>query len=338
MRYRLFGRSGLRVSEMILGAMIFGDGTRWAGRVSADPAAAHEIFDAFVAAGGNTIDTANMYTEGRSEELVGEFVASDRDRFVLSTKYTLSIDETDPNASGNHRKSLVRSLEQSLRRLRTDHIDIFWVHIWDADTPIEETVRALDDAVTAGKVLYVGISDSPAWIVARANTIAELRGWTPFVGLQVPYSLVNRQIERELLPVANAFGMSVTAWAPLGGGVLSGKHLEGGDGSAPARDLSERDRAIVEETAAVARDVGATSSQVALAWLRAQSPLVHPIIGCRRVEQLVDNIAAIDLDLPEAALARLEAVSALEPSFPSDLIARIRGFVYGPVGDQIEHR
>ena len=330
MRYRLFGRSGLRVSEVILGAMIFGDGTRWAGRASADPGAAREIFDAFVAAGGNTIDTANKYTEGRSEELVGEFVASDRDRFVLSTKYTLSIDETDPNASGNHRKSLIRSLEQSLRRLRTDYIDILWVHIWDADTPIEEMVRALDDAVTAGKVLYVGISDSPAWVVARANTIAELRGWTPFVGLQVPYSLVNRQIEGELLPVAKAFEMTVTAWAPLGRGVLAGSANHG--------DLTAHDRAIAEETAAVAQEIGATSSQVALAWLRAQSPLIHPIIGSRRVEQLTDSLGAIDLDLPETALARLDAVSALEPRFPSDLIARIRGFAYGPAGDLVEHR
>ncbi|MDQ3738967.1 MAG: aldo/keto reductase [Actinomycetota bacterium] len=339
MRYRLFGRSGLRVSEFILGAMIFGPDAGPSARL-ADPESSRRIFDAFAAAGGNTIDTANRYTDGHSERLVGEFVASERDRFVLSTKYTLTIDESDPNASGNHRKSLTRSLEQSLRRLRTDYIDIFWVHIWDADTPIEETVRALDDAVTAGKVLYVGISDAPAWVVARANTIAELRGWTPFVGLQVPYSLVNRQIERELLPVASAFGMSITAWSPLGSGLLSGKYVEGSEGSGrlDARTIPERDRAIARETQAVAEELGVTSPQVALAWLRAQSALIHPIVGARRVEQLIDNLGAADVELTDEALARLDAVSALEPAFPTDMINDTRGFVYGAAGELVVHR
>lgn len=344
MKYRLLGRSGLRVSEFILGAMIFGDDKRWKGSFGAEPAAAREIFDAFVAAGGNTIDTANKYTEGHSEELVGEFVESDRERFVLSTKYTLSIDESDPNASGNHRKSLTRSLEQSLRRLRTDYIDIFWVHIWDADTPIEETVRALDDAVSAGKVLYVGISDSPSWVVARANTIAELRGWTPFVGLQVPYSLANRQIERELLPMAEAFGMSITAWSPLASGLLSGKYVTGSAATGRGRldagggKISEHDLAIAQEVSEVAEELGATSSQVAIAWVRAQSPAIHPIIGARTVEQLTDNLGAGDLELSSDTLARLDAVSALEPTFPTDMIADTRGFVYGPVDELVEHR
>ncbi len=284
MRYRLFGRSGLRVSEFILGTMVFGDEPQWVGMPTSEPKAAREVFDAFAAAGGNMIDTASRYTEGRSEELVGEFVGSERERFVLSTKYTLSIDGSDPNASGNHRKSLIRSLEQSLRRLRTDYVDILWVHIWDADTPVEETLRALDDAVTAGKVLYVGISDAPSWVVARANTLAELRGWTPFVGLQVPYSLVQRDIERELLPVAQAFGMTVTAWSPLAGGLLSGKYVDG-NGSSGRLDIgsiSEHDLAVARETLAVARELGVSSTQVALAWVRGQSPLIHPIIGPRQ--------------------------------------------------------
>ena len=340
MRYRLFGRSGLRVSEFILGAMIFGDDKRWSGRFGAKPDAARQIFDGFASAGGNMIDTANKYTEGQSERLVGELVGSDRQRFVLSTKYTLSVDESDPNASGNHRKSLTRSLDQSLRRLRTDYIDVFWVHIWDADTPIDETVRALDDAVSAGKVLYVGISDSPAWVVARANTIAELRGWTPFVGLQVPYSLANRQIERELLPMARAFGMSIAAWSPLGGGLLSGKYVDGSkiSGRLESEAISDHDRTIAHETLAVANELGVTSSQVALAWLQAQSPQIHPIIGARRVEQLTDNLAAADLELSSDVLARLDAVSSVDPGFPTDMINGTRGFVYGAVDTLVEHR
>jgi aryl-alcohol dehydrogenase-like predicted oxidoreductase len=328
------------VSEFILGAMTFGDDRRWSGKFGAEPEAARQIFDAFVEAGGNTIDTANKYTEGHSEQLVGEFVASERDRFVLSTKYTLSIDETDPNASGNHRKSLTRSLEQSLRRMHTDYIDILWVHIWDADTPIDETMRALDDAVSAGKVLYVGISDTPAWVVAHANTIAELRGWSPFVGLQVPYSLANRQIERELLPMARAFGMSITAWSPLGGGLLSGKYVDGSESSGriDADDISEKDRVVARETLAVARELGVTSSQVALAWLRAQSPLIHPIIGARRVDQLLDNLGAAELELDAETLARLDAASALDPGFPTDMIAGTQEFVYGAAGALVDHR
>ena len=207
MRYRLFGQTGLRVSELFLGTMVMDD-----------PDETRRIIDAYADAGGNVLDTASAY--GNGEELLGSVIER-RDRFVLATKYTLSRDARDPNAAGNHRKNLVLSLEQSLRRLRTDYLDVYWVHVWDRHTPLEETMRALDDAVRAGKVLYVGISDAPAWVVARANTLAQWRDRTPFAGLQVPYSLLQRDIERELLPMAEAFGMSVAAWAPLASGRLA---------------------------------------------------------------------------------------------------------------------
>jgi aryl-alcohol dehydrogenase-like predicted oxidoreductase len=350
MRYRLFGRSGLRVSELFLGTMTFGDDPRWAGRFGAPPEECGRILDAYAEAGGNVIDTANRYTEGHSETIVGELLAArgDRERFVLSTKYTLSIDGTDPNASGNHRKSLVRSLDQSLRRLQTDYIDLLWVHIWDRGTPIDETMRALDDVVRAGKVLYVGISDTPAWVVAQGNTLAELRGWTPFVGLQVPYSLVHRQIERELLPMADGFGLSVAAWSPLGGGVLTGKYLDPAAVPAPgqveagtrlaADQISERDVAVAREVTAVAGEVGASPSQVAIAWLRTRSPRIHPIVGSRHVEQVRDNLAAVDVVLPPEAVDRLDRASAIEVGFPSDMINDMGGFVYGPVGQQVDSR
>jgi aryl-alcohol dehydrogenase-like predicted oxidoreductase len=339
MRYRSFGRSGLRVSELFLGAMTFGHDSRWEGLFGTDAAECRKIVKIYAEAGGNVIDTANKYTDGDSERIVGEILGADRERFVLSTKYTLTLDDRDPNASGNHRKSLVRSLEQSLERLGTDYIDILWVHIWDPNTPIDETMRALDDVVRAGKALYVGVSDTPAWVVSRGNTLAELRGWTPFVGLQVPYSLVQREIERELLPMANQFGMSVAAWSPLGGGLLSGKYL--GDAPDGTRRLdpsnfSERDRRIAQEAKNVADEIGSTPAQVAIAWTRTHSRAVHPILAARTVNQLQDNLGALDVKLPDDAVGRLDALSAIEPGFPHDMIESTRGFVYGPVGDLVD--
>ena len=219
MRYRTFGGTGLRVSELFLGAMTFGgqDG------VGAPAEECRRILDAYASAGGNVIDTASNYRGGASEEIVGELLDGRRHRFVLGTKYTVTRDRDDPNAAGNHRKNLRLSLETSLRRLRTDYLDIYWVHMWDRATPVEETMRALDDEVRAGRILYVGISDSPAWLVARANTLAQWHGWSAFAGLQVPYSLLQRDIERDLLPMAEHLGLTVAAWSPLAGGILSGK-------------------------------------------------------------------------------------------------------------------
>ena len=224
MRYRLFGNTGLRLSELILGTMTFGE----QGGVGAPPEECRRILDAYADAGGNVLDTAINYRGGASEEILGELLKGRRDEFVLGSKYTVSRNREDPNAAGNHRKNLRLSLDTSLRRLRTDYLDIYWVHMWDRRTPVEETMRALDDEVRAGRILYLGISDTPAWIVSQANTLAHWRGWTAFAGLQVPYSLLQRDIERDLLPMADAFGMTVAAWSPLAGGVLSGKFTRPG--------------------------------------------------------------------------------------------------------------
>ena len=343
MRYRLLGHSGLRVSELCLGTMTFGEIWGWGS--SKDES--REILDAFFEAGGNFIDTANIYTNGTSESLLGEFLKADRDRAVLATKYTNSMPGADPNAGGNQRKNMMRSVEASLKRLQTDYIDLYWVHVWDQITPIEEMMRALDDLVRQGKLLHVGVSDMAAWAVARANTLAEWKNWTPFVGLQIEYSLIERTVERELLPMAEALGLGVTAWSPLAGGVLTGKYAEGQ--AAPdarmnsemmkafSRD-NERTRPVVALVKAVSREVGRSSAQVALAWLRQRPIPIIPIIGARRLEQFRDNLACLNLTLNEAQLGRLDAASRVELGFPHDLYAldRVKGMVYGGMRDRID--
>ncbi|MFC4855320.1 aldo/keto reductase [Actinophytocola glycyrrhizae] len=316
MRYRLFGRTGLRVSELLLGTMTLRDERE-----------ARRVLDVYADAGGNVLDTASAY--GESEAVLGAVVER-RDRFVIGTKYTLSRDAADPNAAGNHRKNLVLSLEQSLRRLRTDYVDILWVHLWDRHTPAEETMRALDDVVRTGKVLYVGISDAPAWFAARANTLAEWRDWTPFSGLQVPYNLLRRDVERELLPMAEALGMSVAAWAPLAAGVLSG-------GSTRVGELTPRDHAVAAAVRKVADELGATPAQVALAWTRARSPAVLPLVGVSRAEQLAENLAGLDLVLPAGAVATLESATGFERGFPADFIAECEpsSFAFGDAATRV---
>jgi aryl-alcohol dehydrogenase-like predicted oxidoreductase len=333
-RYRLFGGSGLRVSELFLGTMTFGEDWGW----GAPPEECRRMLDAYAEAGGNVIDTAVNYTDGASERIVGELLGSDRDRFVVSTKFTLSTDPDDPNASGSHRKNLVRSLELSLRRLGTDRIDLYWVHVWDQNTPVEETMRALDDAVRDGKVLYVGVSDTPAWVASRANTLAEWRGWSPVVGIQAQYSLVQRDVEREVLPMAESAGMSLAAWSPLAGGILSGKFTRGevpDTSRVAAAAISERDLAIARTVQAVADDLGVTPSQVAIAWTMTRSPAVHPIVGARRLDQLVDNLGSVDCHLDSELLRRLDDASAITLGFPHDFIGETTGFVYGPVGERV---
>jgi aryl-alcohol dehydrogenase-like predicted oxidoreductase len=319
MRYRLFGRTGLRVSELLLGTMTFND-----------EHAARRILDTYADAGGNVLDTASAY--GSGESVLGA-VIDRRDRFVIATKYTLSRDHADPNASGNHRKNLVLSLDRSLRRLRTDYVDILWVHVWDRHTPIEETMRALDDLVRTGKVLYVGISDAPAWLVARANTLAEWRDWTPFAGLQVPYNLLKRDVERELLPMAEALGMSVAAWAPLAAGKLSGSAGRRADPDT----FTPRERAVVSAVREVADETGASPAQVSLAWTRAKSPAVLPLVGVSRADQLIDNLGALDLTLPPEALTRLDAATDFERGFPADFIAECEPdpFVFGDAATSV---
>jgi aryl-alcohol dehydrogenase-like predicted oxidoreductase len=329
MRYRTLGARGLRVSDLILGAMTFGE----QGGVGAPLPECRQMLDLYAEAGGNVIDTAINYRDGASEQILGELLEGRRESFVLGTKYTVSRDRADPNAAGNHRKNLRASLETSLRRLRTDYLDLYWVHMWDRDTPIEETMRALDDAVQAGKVLYVGISDAPAWIVSRANTLAQWHGWSPFIGLQVPYSLLQRDIERELLPMAESLGLGVTAWSPLAGGVLSGKYTRP-DGPAAgsrltAESLSAQDHAVARVVQEVADDLGATPSQVAIAWTMSRSSAVHPIIGARSADQLRDNLAAIDLTLPPESVARLEQATDFTLGFPGDFITQTSPWVFG---------
>ena len=345
MRYKLLGKSGLRVSELCLGTMTFGE--EWGWGASKDES--RQVFDAFVEAGGNFIDTANGYTDGTSEKIVGEFIASDRDRFVLATKYSFPLDMNartgNPNGNGNHRKNMMQSLEGSLKRLNTDYIDLFWLHAWDFMTPVEEVMRAFDDMVRQGKVLYIGISDAPAWIVAQANTLAQFYGWTPFVALQVEYSLVQRTPERDLLPMAKAFDLAVTPWSPLGGGVLTGKYNKGSGSTEQGRmeatksNISERNLAIADVVCQVAEEIGHTPSQVALAWLRHQSGVIIPIIGSRKVSQIKDNLACLDVTLTPEHLQRLNEVSQIEIGFPHDFLSSemIRDRLYGGTFNAIDN-
>jgi aryl-alcohol dehydrogenase-like predicted oxidoreductase len=307
---------------------------------------ARKIYDAYRGAGGNFIDTANVYTNGSSETFVGEFMRDHRQQVVLATKYTGAAPGSDPNAGGNHRKSMVQAVESSLRRLKTDYIDLYWLHIWDQMTPAEEVMRAFDDLVRQGKVLYIGVSDAPAWWIAQANTLAELRGWTKFAGLQIEYSLVERTIERELVPMAKAFKLGLVAWGPLKGGVLSGKY-HSKKGAADARfstdmmkqhmTTGERTDRIVSALETVSKQVGRSTAQVALAWLRYRDIPVIPIIGARRLDQLRDNLASLDLELSSEQVDLLNQASAIDLGFPHDFYERemVKSMVYGGMRDKI---
>ena len=346
MRYKLLGKSGLKVSELCLGAMTFGDDWGW----GSTKEESRKIYDAFVEAGGNFIDTADLYTNGTSERFLGEFMASDRERIVLATKYTNSAPGADPNAAGNHRKNMMQSVEASLKRLNTDYIDLYWLHVWDFLTPVEEVMRAFDDLIRQGKVLYIGISDAPAWIISRANTLAELRGWTQFVGLQVEYSLIERTCDRELLPMAREMDLAVTVWSPLAGGLLTGKYAEGGDAVneekrlthpmvAPLVDITERKRTIAAAVVKVAEAIGKTPAQVALAWLCRQPGVMIPIIGARRLSQLKDNMACMGVTLNDEHLQKLDEVSRIELGFPHDFVANemVQNFAYAGMRGLIDN-
>jgi aryl-alcohol dehydrogenase-like predicted oxidoreductase len=328
-RYKLLGKSGLRVSELCLGTMTFGEDWGW----GAAREESRKIFDAFVAAGGNFIDTANNYTNGTSETYVGEFIAGDRGRFVVATKYTLSERKDDPNAGGNHRKNMVQTLDRSLKRLKTDYVDLYWLHMWDFMTPVEEIMRALDDMVRAGKVLYVGISDTPAWVVAQANTLAELRGWSRFVGLQAPYSLADRGVERDLLPMARAFDMAVTTWGILEGGELTGKYNRQTAEPRRSTDASAANMALAETVMRVAQEIDRPPAQVAINWVRQQRSraLIIPIIGARTATQLEQNLACLEFELTAEQLQRLDEASAIGYGFPHDFLGsdHVRGLIYG---------
>jgi aryl-alcohol dehydrogenase-like predicted oxidoreductase len=342
MNYRLLGRSGLRVSEFSLGTMTFGEDWGWGSARDE----ARKIYDAYREAGGNFIDTANVYTNGSSERLLGEFLEGHREEVVLATKYTNTLPGKDPNAGGNQRKNMMQAVEASLKRLKTDYIDLYWLHIWDQLTPVEEVMRAFDDLVSQGKVLYVGVSDAPAWWVAQANTLASLRAWSPFVGLQIEYSLMERTIERELLPMAKAFGLGLVAWSPLAGGILTGKYNKAGSdkdgryssemmqGFLPDRERQDRIVAALEK---VSGETGASLAQVALAWLRYRPIPVIPIIGARKLKQLEDNLASLKLNLTPEQVKTLDDASSIVLGFPHDFydMDMIRGFIYAGLRDRI---
>ncbi|MEW5870114.1 MAG: aldo/keto reductase [Chloroflexota bacterium] len=338
MRYKLLGRSGLRVSEVCLGTMTFGETWGW----GASRAESQKIFEGFVEAGGNFIDTSVNYTDGTSEEFLGEFLKKQRERFVLATKYTLTRpDDSDPNGGGNSRKNMMKSVERSLRRLQTEYIDLYYLHAWDYLTPVEEVLRGLDDLVRQGKVLYVGISDSPDWIAAEANTRAELMGWSRFVALQVPYSLLDRAIERAMLPMAKHWEMTVLPFGLLESGILTGKFLQQVEG--PSRvnpqklDLSEKALQVVTTVKQVAEEVGRPMSQVAINWVRQQQHQAHiiPILGARKLEQLQDNLAALEWQLDEAQLQRVDEASAIDLGFPHGFLDG-NPYVFGATYDKID--
>ena len=323
MRYSLLGRSGLRVSKIALGTMTFGAGVEW----SRSEDEARAVFETYAEAGGNFIDTANVYMGGESERIVGRLVASDRERFVVATKYANAVPgASDPNAAGVHRKSLTQSLDASLKRLGLDYIDLYYVHWWDFTTPVEEVQRALDDAVRAGKILHIGLSDVPAWVVSRAQAFADLRGVAPIAAMQLEYSLVQRSIEREHLPLARACDIAITAWSPLAGGILSGKYTRAAKAEGPRRmdsmqlqPLDDRNRRIAEAVDALAERLGVRPAQVALAWLIAAG--VIPVVGATSAQQMSENLGALDLDLAPADLAELNAASAFDAGHPYSMLS-----------------
>jgi aryl-alcohol dehydrogenase-like predicted oxidoreductase len=335
--YTLLGRSGLRVSPIALGTMTFGTEWGW----GADEAAAQRLFDLYVDAGGNFIDTADLYTEGTSETWVGRFAAARglRERLVIATKYSYNAEAGNPNAGGNHRKNLLRALDGSLKRLGTDYIDLYYLHTWDRMTPVDEVMRAMDDAVRAGKIRYVGLSDVPAWYAGRAQTLADWRGFEPVAAMQLEYSLIERNAEHEFADLATQLGMGLVPWSPLGMGVLSGKYRpsqasEGVSGSGrlqtmgakppPGFDkLSARNFAIVAELERVAHEANRPMAQVALNWLYQKRGVASIIVGATRSEQLEESLGALDFTLAPELVARLDAASEPAHPFPYYMFADV---------------
>lgn len=339
MKYKLLGRSGLKVSELCLGTMGFGTEGGW----GADKGTSFAIMDSFANAGGNFIDTANIYKLGTSEKVIGEYIANhDRDYFVLATKYALKDNSTNPNASGNNRKNMMRSVEDSLKRLRTDFVDVLYLHIWDDLTPIDEVLRGLDDLIKQGKVNYAAISDTPAWVVSKGNTLAELMGWSQFIALQVEYSLIARTPERELIPMAKHFGMTVMPWAPLGGGVLTGKYLRGEQGriKPESKRLDDRSTNIARAVVAVADELRVSPGNVALKWTMEQGFSCIPVVGATKVSQLEDNLKTVDVKLGPEHIQKLNEASAIDFGFPGDFFNEdaVKMNTFGGFYDKVEKR
>jgi aryl-alcohol dehydrogenase-like predicted oxidoreductase len=340
MRYKLLGKSGLRVSELCLGTMTFGEDWGW----GASKEESQKIFDHYAEADGNFIDTSVNYTNGTSEKFLGEFTRSDRDHFVIATKFTLTIpDQTDPNQGGNSRKNMRHSVERSLKRLQTDYIDLLYLHMWDFMTPVEEVLRGLDDLVRQGKVNYIAISDTPAWIVAEANARAELRGWSRFIGLQIPYSLRSRAVERAELPMAKHWDMAVMPFGLLNGGTLTGKYTA--DNPDPKRydveELPEDLQVLIKELQAVADEIGRPPSQVAINWVRQQQEWAQliPILGARSLGQLQDNLACLEWEISAEHLQRLDEASKIVYDFPLGWLAGATPYIYGNTLEKVDsHR
>ncbi|QFY63119.1 aldo/keto reductase (plasmid) [Rhizobium grahamii] len=319
------GRSALRVSPLTLGTMTFGEDWGW----GTDAEHSVEILAEYLDRGGNSIDTANIYTNGHSEKIIGDYFAgqpSKRDRVVFGTKFFASLHPGDPNGGGAGRKSMIHQLEASLRRLQTDYVDIYWLHNWDKFAPIEETLRALDDLVRSGKIRYIGLSDLPAWKTAEASVLSHFRGWTPVIALQLEYSLLERTIEGEHVPMAEALDMAIMPWSPLKNGFLSGKYRRSAAMPADAsRSMitgapSEADYDVIDVLHQVAEDVGASPAAVALAWLRTKPAVTSILIGARRKEQFVENLAALEVALGEEHIARLDAISKPTLNFPAHVL------------------
>jgi len=325
--YVTLGRSGLRVSPFCLGAMTFGEVLGWGSSVEES----QQIIDRFIERGGNFIDTANFYTKSHSEKIIGDHVgrfSARRDRLVIATKFSGNLYPGDPNGGGSGRKSIIGACENSLRRLQTDYIDLYWLHNWDVHTPIEETMAALEDLVRAGKVRYIGVSDTPAWKIAEANVMARFRGWSAFIGLQIEYSLLQRTVEQELVPMARELGLGITPWSPLKSGVLSGKYTRQNAGQIKADRgffadtfLNEKTYAIVDELNTIAKAHESTVARIALAWVQAQPGVTSTIIGARRLAQLDDNLEALDVKLSAEEFGRLDTLTKPTLGFPQSMQA-----------------
>lgn len=323
--YVTLGRSGLRVSPFCLGAMTFGEDLGWGSSVEESQA----ILDRYIELGGNFIDTANFYTKSHSEKIIGDHIGRHkerRDRLVIATKFSGNLYIGDPNGGGSGRKSIVNACEHSLRRLQTDYIDLYWLHNWDVHTPIDETMAALDDLIKAGKVRYIGVSDTPAWKIAEANVTARFRGWSQFIGLQIEYSLLERSVEQELVPMALELGLGITPWSPLKSGVLSGKYTRKNAGEVKAdramfmqHMLHEKTYALVDELEKVAKEHDSTVARVALAWVQSKPGVTSTIIGARRLAQLEDNIAALALKLSPETIAKLDGLTTPTFGFPQNM-------------------
>ncbi|MHA2096702.1 MAG: aldo/keto reductase, partial [Candidatus Hodarchaeales archaeon] len=340
MKYKLLGQSGLRVSELSLGTMTFGENWGW----GTSKELAKQVFKKYTDASGNFIDTACNYTDGTSEKFIGDFIEGDRDRYVIATKYTLHDHrwKNDPNAGGNHRKNLLRTVKQSLKRLKTDYIDLLYLHMWDYSTSVFEVMKTLDELISSTKINYIGISDTPAWVVARANTMAEIRGLNPFVAFQFPYNLSFRDPEREIIPMCKKLDIAMTAWAPLGAGLYTGKYTRGNQ---PPGRLTEdkwgvppEDRLVIaKEVDSIADEIGCSSANVAINWVRKQNNQLIPIFGVTSLEQLEDNLESLNYDLTDDHCARLAEKVDFKVGFPKGFLMGNKSLYHGDTVELLEN-